>query len=332
MHSVKSHPSPSPATTSGSVPDAASDKDFSRIAYHVSLVTIVWNVLLSGIKFAAGILAHSGAMISDAIHSASDVISTLVVIVGVKLSAAGADAEHPYGHERLECIAALILSGLLFLTGLFIGADSIKKIISFFQGESLVVPGALALGAAFLSIVVKEAMYWYTVRAAKKINSSALLADAWHHRSDALSSVGTLVGIGGARLGLPVLDPAAAGIVCLLILKVAYDIAADAVAKLVDHSCDPKTITEIREIVARQEGVYGIKKINTRLFGSRFYVEVEVLAYSTIGLLEAHQLTHKIHDAVEAAFPTIKCCRVYVLPATAAHRKLLDQESLSQNA
>ncbi|MEA4891170.1 MAG: cation diffusion facilitator family transporter [Peptococcaceae bacterium] len=299
--------------------------EFSRVAYRVSLVSIIWNVLLSGFKFFAGIFAHSGAMISDAIHSASDIVSTVVVIIGVKLSSAGPDAEHPYGHERMECIAALILSGLLFITGFGIGLDSLRKIIGALNGEMLVIPGRLALAAAITSIAVKEAMYWYTAAAAKRINSSALWADAWHHRSDALSSVGTLAGIGGARLGLPVLDPLAAGVVCLLILKVAYDIAADAVSKLVDRSCTPETLEEIRRLAAAQPQVYGIKKIYTRLFGSRFYVEIEVLAHSTMDLTEAHQLSHAIHDAVEAAFPNIKCCRVYVLPATAPHRQLLEE-------
>ena len=311
----------------GPLPGQAAGDEFSRVAYRVSIVSIIWNVILSAAKLFAGIAAHSGAMVSDAIHSASDVVSTVVVIIGVKLSSAGPDAEHPYGHERMECVAALILSGLLFITGLGIGFDSVKKIIGAFNGEALVIPGRLALIAAVASIIVKEAMYWYTVKAARKINSSALMADAWHHRSDALSSVGTLVGIGGARLGLPVLDPAAAGIVCLLILKVAYDIAADSISKLVDRSCDPETVDQIRRIVAAHPDVYGIKKIYTRLFGSKFYVEIEVLAHSTMGLTEAHQLTHALHDAVEAAFPNIKCCRVYVLPANAPHRELLEKEA-----
>ncbi len=179
--------------------------DQARTAMRVSAVSIAANVLLSAVKLAAGLLAHSGAMVSDAVHSASDVFSTLVVMAGVKLSAKESDREHPYGHERMECVAAILLSVILLATGLFIGYNGLRKIIGA-DAAALETPGALALAAALLSIAVKEAMFWYTRHYARQIDSGALMADAWHHRSDALSSVGALLGIGGARLGFPVLD------------------------------------------------------------------------------------------------------------------------------
>ena len=171
-----------------------SEDEFQKVANKVSFVTIIGNILLSVMKLIAGFIAHSNAMISDAIHSASDVFSTFVVIIGIKLASKKADKEHPYGHERLECVAAIVLSMVLFITGFGIGAAALKNITSG-DYNNIVVPGILALVAAIVSIVSKEAMYWYTRYNAKRIVSSALMADAWHHRSDAFSSIGALIGI-----------------------------------------------------------------------------------------------------------------------------------------
>ncbi|MGN0578820.1 MAG: cation diffusion facilitator family transporter, partial [Ruminiclostridium sp.] len=185
--------------------NTVSETEFQRVANKVSIVTIIGNVALSLVKLLAGIIAHSGAMISDAVHSASDVFSTFVVIIGIRLASKEPDKEHPYGHERMECVAAIILAVVLFITGLGIGADALNKILGGSYND-LQAPGVLALIAAVVSIVSKEAMYWYTRHYAKKIDSGAIMADAWHHRSDALSSVGALIGIGGAMLGFPVMD------------------------------------------------------------------------------------------------------------------------------
>lgn len=212
-----------------------------KIAMRVSGVSITVNLVLSLFKLLAGILAHSGAMLSDAVHSASDVISTIVVIIGVKLSGKKSDAEHQYGHERLECVSAIILAGLLFATGVGIGMSGIKSILAGSKGQKIMEPGLLALIAAVVSIVTKEWMFWYTRAAAKKISSGALMADAWHHRSDALSSVGSFVGILGARLGCPIMDPIASVVICIFILKAAIDIFKDAIDRMVDHSCDEET-------------------------------------------------------------------------------------------
>ena len=212
-----------------------------KVAMKVSGVSIAVNLLLSLFKLLAGILAHSGAMISDAIHSASDVGSTFVVIVGVNLSSKKSDKEHQYGHERMECVSSIILSGLLLATGIGIGMNGIENIIKSTSGTSIAIPGTLALIAAVVSIVVKEWMFWYTRSAAKKINSGALMADAWHHRSDAMSSVGAFIGILGARLGFPILDPLASVAICVLIVKASVDIFRDAIDKMVDHSCDEAT-------------------------------------------------------------------------------------------
>ena len=287
-------------------------KQHEKIAVNVSTVTIVINLALAGFKFLAGFLAHSGAMVSDAVHSASDVLATFIVILGVKLAGRDADRDHPYGHERLECVAALILGVILAATGLGIGWSGIQKITG---GEALLVPGTLALIAAIVSIVVKEAMFWYTWLAAKKIDSSALKAEAWHHRSDALSSVGSFAGILGARLGFPALDPVASVVICLFILKAAWDIMADALGKMTDHACPPAMVQEMADSILSQPGVLGLDTLNTRLFGDRVYVDVEIQADGDLPLKVTHATAQAVHDTLEQTFPQVKHCMVHVNPA-----------------
>ena len=287
-------------------------KQHEKIAVNVSTVTIIINLVLAGFKFVAGFVAHSGAMISDAVHSASDVLATFIVILGVKLAGRDADRDHPYGHERLECVAALILGVILAATGFGIGLSGIRKITG---GEELLIPGTLALIAAAVSIVVKEAMFWYTWLAAKKIDSSALKAEAWHHRSDALSSVGSFAGILGARLGFPALDPVASVVICLFILKAAWDILADALGKMTDHACPPALVQEMAESVLSQPGVLGLDTLNTRLFGDRVYVDVEIRADGDLPLKVTHATAQAVHDTLECQFPQVKHCMVHVNPA-----------------
>lgn len=229
-------------------------------AIQVSKITLIINMGLSLLKFTAGYIGKSSAMLSDAVHSASDVLSTIVVMVGIKISEKQPDKEHPYGHERMECVASIILSVALAITGAGIGYSGIKKIFSG-QYNTLSIPSGIALTAAVLSIVIKEWMYWFTRNAAKHTNSDALMADAWHHRSDALSSVGSLIGILGARLGYAILDPIASVVICGCILKAALDIFKGSINKMVDHSCDNATETKIREVVLKQQGVDGIDEL-----------------------------------------------------------------------
>ena len=289
------------------------ENDFCKVANRVSFITIIGNVILSVVKFLAGIIAHSNAMISDAVHSASDVFSTIVVIIGIKLASKEADKEHPYGHERLECVAAIVLAMVLIITGLGIGAEALKNIV---QGNysDLQVPGILALIAAIVSIVSKEAMYWYTRYYAKKIDSSALMADAWHHRSDAFSSIGALIGIGGARLGFPVMDSIASLVIFVFIVKAAYDIFKDAMDKMLDHSCDEETEKQIYDCVMKNEHVSGIDLLQTRIFGNKIYVDVEIQLYASYTLEEAHNIAETVHNAIEDNFPKVKHIMVHVNP------------------
>lgn len=285
-----------------------------QIALKVSGISIISNIVLSAFKFFAGILANSGAMVSDAVHSSSDILSTVVVIAGIKISNKEDDKTHPYGHERLECVAAIFLAVILCLTGLGIGYTGVMKILSRNHNE-LTIPGLLALIAAIISIVTKEAMYWYTRFAAKKIASGAMMADAWHHRSDALSSVGSFIGIFGARQGYPILDPIASLIICIFIVKVAIEISIDSINKMIDKSCDESTVEAMKRIVASQEGVLGIDQIKTRLFGAKMYVDIEISANGNDSLTTAHEIAQRTHDAIEEHFESVKHCMVHVNPA-----------------
>ena len=289
------------------------EENFEQVAMKVSTISIVANFILTVLKLLAGVIAHSDAMISDAIHSASDVFSTIVVIIGIKISRKESDKDHPYGHERLECVAAIVLATILAATGLGIGYSAVTKILAG-NYENLAVPGILALVAAIVSIIVKEAMYQYTKVYARKIDSSALMADAWHHRSDALSSVGALIGIAGARMGFPILDPVASAVICIFIEKAAYDIFMDAVDKMVDKACDEETETALRECAAGQEGVLGIDLLHTRVFGNKIYVDIEIEADGELTLTKAHAIAERVHDAIEKNFPKVKHIMVHVNP------------------
>ena len=282
------------------------------VATQVSTVSIVGNTLLSAFKLAAGLLAHSGAMVSDAVHSASDVFASFIVIIGVRLSCREADREHPYGHERFECVAAVILAAVLLVTGLFIGLGALEMMTG--AGGVTAVPGRLALAAAVISIVTKEGMYWYTRHHARKIESDALMAEAWHHRSDALSSVGALIGIGGARLGYPILEPAASLVICVFIAKAALDIFRDAIGKMVDHACSRETEQAIADCAASLPGVLSIDRIQTRVFGSRIYVDLEIGADGDSTLRESHAVAERVHRAIEQQFPAVKHIMVHVNP------------------
>ena len=283
-----------------------------NLAIRVSVVTIIGNLILTLFKLLAGVAAHSGAMVSDAIHSASDVLSTFVVIAGVKLAGKESDQEHPFGHERFECVAAIILAIMLAVTGAGIGWAGVQNIMG--GSGQLLIPGKLALVAAVISIVSKEAMYWYTRAAAKKLGSSSLMADAWHHRSDALSSVGSFVGILGARLGAPVLDPVASVVICLFILKAAWDIFQDAISKMLDTACPEEVEEEMRQTALSQPGVLRVDRLQTRLFGDRIYVEVEIAADANVPLALAHEASARVHQAIEDRFPKVKHCMVHVNP------------------
>lgn len=292
---------------------ATAGNDFQKIANRVSVISIIQNVLLSLFKLFAGIFANSNAMISDAIHSASDVFSTIVVIIGIRLSSRDSDREHPYGHERMECVAAIILSIVLFITGLGIGIQALQAILNG-NYETLQMPGILALIAAIVSIITKEAMYWYTRHYAKQIDSAALMADAWHHRSDAFSSIGALIGIAGSRMGFPIMDSIASLVIFIFIAKAAFDIFKDAMDKMVDHSCDENTEKAIYDCVISHEDVLGIDLLQSRIFGNKIYVDLEIELDASYTLEKAHRIAEDIHEDIEKNFPKVKHVMIHVNP------------------
>lgn len=286
----------------------------NTIIKRVSVVTVLGNVILTVFKLFAGVAGRSGAMVSDAVHSLSDVFTTLIAFLGVRLSQKPADKEHPYGHERFECVASLLLGLILLVTGLGIGKVGVANILAG-NYDALTPPGVIALVAALVSIGMKEAMFWYTRYYAKLINSPAFMADAWHHRSDAFSSIGSLIGVGGAMLGWPVLDSVASVVICLFILKVAYDILKDALSKMLDTSRGEEYDNRLRDYVLAQPDVLGVGLLQSRTFGNRVYIDVVIQVDGELKLRDAHAIAERVHAAVERDFPDIKHIMIHVDPA-----------------
>ena len=284
-----------------------------KIVKNLSAVGIVGNILLAGFKLFSGIIGRSGAMVSDAVHSLSDVFATLIAYIGVLLSRRPEDAEHPYGHERFECIASLVLGLILAGTGVGIGYTGIHKLLA---PEELEIPTILPLLAAVVSILVKEGMFRYTMHYAKKLDSTAFKADAWHHRSDALSSVGSFIGIGLARMGFPIMDPIAAMIICVLILKVAFDITKEALRRMTDTSCGRAFEEALRAFIREQPGVERIDLLHTRQFGNKIYIDLEIAVKGELSLVSAHTIAEDVHHAVERQYPNVKHIMIHVNPDT----------------
>ena len=281
-----------------------------KIGIKVSIVTIIVNAVLAIFKLIAGIIGKSSAMISDSVHSFSDVFSTIIVIIGLVLARKKSDESHPYGHERFENVAGIILAFCLLVTGVLIGVEGINNLIA----HDYVVPSKFVLGVAVISIAVKEWMYHYTIKVAKKINSDALKADAWHHRSDALSSVGSLIGIAGTIMGLWYFDIAACIIIALLIIKVSIDIFKEAISKMIDKSCDDETVDQIKNLVFETDGVLGIDELKTRIFGNKIYIDLEITADRNLSFEKAHEIAHDVHDKIEDTISSVKHCMVHVNP------------------
>ena len=294
---------------------AAGDDEIAvrnRTVAKLSAVGVAGNVLLAVFKLVAGLLGNSMALISDAVHSASDVLATAVAYVGDRIARREADENHPYGHERFEQLAAAVLAIILASVGIGIGIAGAQAALG--GGSQEEVPGVLALVAAGVSIVVKEAMFWYTRHGAKKIGSDVFMADAWLHRTDALSSVAALIGVGAARLGFPLGDSLASIVICLFILKVAWDVGREAIGKLVDESGGAELNELIAEHVYCCEGVDHVDSVVTRRFGSQYYADVEVAMDGSLPLSEAHKRAEEVHAHIEKVCPQVKHVTVHVNP------------------
>lgn len=284
--------------------------DDFKLGVKTSVITIIVNVILSIFKIISGVVGKSSAMLADGVHTLSDVLTTVVVILGLKVSSKDADKEHPYGHEKYEAVFAKILSVMLILTGFFIGYEGVKTLIY----GNIKTPGLIALIAALVSIIAKEGMYWYTVKVAKKIKSLSLEADAWHHRSDAFSSIGTFAGILGARMGLKVLDPIAGITVSLFVIKVGVDLYIRATKELVDESADDETVDKIKKLAQSIDGVENINLLKTRMFGNKLYVDIEISVEGALTVERGHEIAEEVHDSIEGGVSNVKHCMVHVEP------------------
>lgn len=288
-----------------------------QIAYKASIISIIGNIFLSLFKLISGIIGNSHAMISDAVHSISDVLSTVVVMIGFKLSTKDIDEEHPYGHERFECVASIILSFMLFSVGILIGYKGITNIFN----KNIEIPTLLPLSIAIISIFTKFFMFVYTKNSAEKINSNALLADSYHHLSDSLSSIGSLISIFLAIIGYPIFDSIASVIICLFVIKISIDIFKDTIDQMVDKACNKELIEEFKLEILKNKKVKKIDLIKTRIFASKIYIDVEIAVNKNLSLIEAHNIAENIHDDLENKYSNLKHCMIHVNPYGVDHEK-----------
>ena len=284
-----------------------------KIMLKVSYVSIIGNLFLTIFKLLAGFIGHSVAMVSDGVHSFSDIASTVIVIIGVKLGNRSSDKEHQYGHERMESAMSIVLAVLLFFVGIEIGESGIKNIF-FSESEEIIVPSMIAIIAAVVSIITKEGMFWVTYLASKKVKSSMLKADAWHHRSDAISSVVSLIGIFLAQKGYVWFDSVAGLLIGLFITKISIDIFREALDKMVDKACSEEEQKKISDAILSVEGVINVDGLRTRLFGDKIFVDVEILVNGDITVSQGHIIAGKVREKVKNTLEEIKDCHVHVNP------------------
>ena len=286
----------------------------ARQTYRASALAGGVNAGLAVMKLAAGLVGGSAALISDGVDSACDVLSSFIVVIGVRLAGKSPDEDHPYGHERFECVASILLALMIAATGLGVGWSALQKLLS---GRAAAPPAALALAAAGVSVLVKELLFRFTRRAARRARSDSLMASALNYRADVFSSCGVLAGVAGARLGFPWLDSAASLVICALILRSAFQILTDSLDKMLDRAVDAQTVEEIRTLTLAQPGVMGLDDIKTRRFGSRYFVDIEIACDGDLPLRQAHDIASLVHDKIEEQFPEVKHCLIHVNPWSA---------------
>lgn len=277
----------------------------------VTLITILLNIGLTILKILAGILGNSTAIIADGLHSASDIITSIGILIGNKISRKPRDDEHQYGHEKAESLVSFILAAVLIIVALKIGYDGVKEL---FNINDILIPNALPLIVALISIGVKEYQYQITIRVAKIINSSSLKADAWHHRSDALSSIAAFVGIGGAMLGFKILDPIASIIVAIVVVKVGANILKSACNELMDSSISKQDICEIESLVDKDDEIYGIKDFKSRKYGSVAYIDMSIFIDKSKTLEEAHDIADNLEHSIISNLNYIKEINIHTEP------------------
>ena len=287
----------------------------AKIIKKTSVWTMLFNLFLMIMKIIAGIIGKSTAIISDALNSAGDVGTAFVVLITGKMSRKADDDDHQYGHEKYESMVSVFLGVALIVTVLEIGKTAFSQIYGyFFQDLVIEKPGFVALFAAIATIVIKETMYQFTIRSAKKANSPSLNAMAWDHRSDELSALGVIIGIGGAMLGVVVLEPIASLIICFFILNVAFRIIKVGFSQVVDQAADSHVIEAIKEIVATHPEIKNLDDLKTRIFGAKLYVDMEIAINPTLSVKNGHAIAEQLHDEIEEKIPNVKHCMIHVNP------------------
>ena len=276
----------------------------------VTIIAILSNILLALFKGFAGIVGRSEAVFADAVESVSDVIATTVVWIGLSAAKKPSDFEHPYGHQKIETASAVIVGIIILLSSFGIAGRSVNSIIS---GE-ITTPSMIALVAVLITIVVKEGLYQYTIRVGKKINSMAVNANAWDHRKDAITSIATLVGVIGARLGIPILDPIAAVFVAIMILRIGLNICWGAFNELIDISPNPAVLSKIREISLTVSGIEHVVQVRARKTGPYIFVDVEVEMDESMTVRKSHEAVEKVKAKLINELPDVKDVMVHVEP------------------
>jgi len=298
--------------------------------YRVTLLGTLGNIMLCAFKFAAGAVGRSSAMVADAVHSLSDLLTDVIVLVMVRFSSRPRDDEHNYGHGKFETLATAIIGILLFAVGAGLFYYGTRDVWDFCHGKPLNPPGIIALIAALVSIIVKEGLYHYTMRAGVALKSPAMQANAWHHRSDALSSIGTTSGIAGAILlgpGWAVLDPIAAVAVSLLIMRVAWQLFKPCIDELLEHSLDPETEKKILDILSSEPHVSDVHNLRTRKIGPVSSVEAHVRMPDDMSVKQSHDITRRMEDGLRNLLGEDTYVNIHIEPRSASHRSKAEMQA-----
>ncbi|ABR49276.1 cation diffusion facilitator family transporter [Alkaliphilus metalliredigens QYMF] len=293
------------------------DRERYREAQKASIISLIVNIVLTGLKIMVGLAAGSAALVADGFHSASDLIGTLVVMQGIKIAHQPADESHPYGHYRAETITSKILAIILILTAMGLGYEGLQVL----RSPELSPPEMLALYIALFSVIAKEGIYQYNIRIGKRIKSSAIIADAWHARSDAFSSIAASIGIVGSILGYPIMDPLAAIFVAFLILKTGVSIYVDSIKTLMD-TAPPKEILDMIETAAlAAEGVEDVHDIKVRQYGSKYLIDIKICVNPYITVEEGHGAAARAKLSIMNEVDDVQDVLIHVNPCYSRHKR-----------
>jgi len=288
----------------------------AKIIKNNTILTIIANGFLAVIKLVGGILGNSSVLITDAINSISDIATNLVVFVSAKFSKKERDASHPYGHDKFDSMISIFLGVALIITVFEIGKNAFRTLYDLIFNDLVIPePAYYTIIIIGVTLITKELLYRKTRKDAKKANSQALMAQAWDHRSDTFTSIGALIGIIGALFGMGYLDPIASLFICFFILKLGYRIVKTGVSQVVDESASDEQVNKIKKIVKSNSAVISIDEIKTRLFGVKYYVDLEISLDKNLSLLEAHKIAEKIHDEIEDTLNDVIHCMIHVNPS-----------------